>query len=385
MQFLTRIPIQAGVSCKSRVWKCVKYYPFLQAKRFVFWGTSKANDWNKAVSDAEKIVGYPTSFMSLRCLLSDELSNVAMHTRKLVGTKHPLLKTARGLLLDGKHSLQTRGLIVLLVSKAAGPSSVLDDDQDMVSGIYPRQRNLAEITEMIHTANLIHKGVVNLSDLVEADGSLQDMAFGNKMSILSGDFLLANACTGLAQLQNTKVVEIISSAIGDLMEAEFTEMKDSDGLPVLPTSVKFSHWLQQTFLSSGSLLAKSCLSAVTLANHNEEVQEAAYSFGENMSYAHQLSEDLKPFLRPDSDLQDFSLTSAPVIQYAQSFGTTTTFSLMDMDLKQLLNGVLSGHAVEECRSLCNEYAEKSLQSLDIFIDSDAKQALVNIVKATTQL
>lgn len=53
------------------------------------------SSWSKVVSDAEKIVGYPTSFMSLRCLLSDELSNVAMHVRKLVGTKHPLLNTAR--------------------------------------------------------------------------------------------------------------------------------------------------------------------------------------------------------------------------------------------------------------------------------------------------
>ncbi|KAF5885488.1 decaprenyl-diphosphate synthase subunit 2, partial [Clarias magur] len=52
------------------------------------------SSWSKVVSDAEKIVGYPTSFMSLRCLLSDELSNVAMHVRKLVGTKHPLLNTA---------------------------------------------------------------------------------------------------------------------------------------------------------------------------------------------------------------------------------------------------------------------------------------------------
>ena len=60
-----------------------------------FLGTSKATDWSKAVTEAEKIVGYPTSFMSLRCLLSDEFSNVAMHMRKLVGTKHPLLKTAR--------------------------------------------------------------------------------------------------------------------------------------------------------------------------------------------------------------------------------------------------------------------------------------------------
>jgi len=57
--------------------------------------SNKTNDWNKAVSDAEKIVGYPTSFMSLRCLLSDEISNVAIQMRKLVGTRHPLLKTAR--------------------------------------------------------------------------------------------------------------------------------------------------------------------------------------------------------------------------------------------------------------------------------------------------
>lgn len=52
-------------------------------------------DWNKAVSEAEKIVGYPTSFLSLRWLLSDEVANVALHLRKLVGSNHPLLKTAK--------------------------------------------------------------------------------------------------------------------------------------------------------------------------------------------------------------------------------------------------------------------------------------------------
>lgn len=52
-------------------------------------------DWNKVVSEAEKIVGYPTSFLNLRWLLSDEIANVALHLRKLVGTDHPLLKTAK--------------------------------------------------------------------------------------------------------------------------------------------------------------------------------------------------------------------------------------------------------------------------------------------------
>lgn len=52
-------------------------------------------DWNVIVEEAEKIVGYPTSFMNLRWLLSDELANVAAHLRKLVGSEHPLLKSGR--------------------------------------------------------------------------------------------------------------------------------------------------------------------------------------------------------------------------------------------------------------------------------------------------
>lgn len=60
--------------------------------------TAKAvqkHDWNRAVSEAEQIVGYPTSFLNLRFLLSDEIANVALHLRKLIGSNHPLLKSAK--------------------------------------------------------------------------------------------------------------------------------------------------------------------------------------------------------------------------------------------------------------------------------------------------
>ena len=67
------------------------------------------------------------------------------------------------------------------------------------------QRSLAEITEMIHTAYLVHTGVVDLKNLRSSDEDPEDLAFGNKMAVLSGDFLLANASTALAQLYNTTV------------------------------------------------------------------------------------------------------------------------------------------------------------------------------------
>lgn len=53
------------------------------------------NEWNRALSEAEKIVGYQTSFLSLRYLLSDEITNLALHMRKLIGSAHPLVGTAK--------------------------------------------------------------------------------------------------------------------------------------------------------------------------------------------------------------------------------------------------------------------------------------------------
>uniref|UniRef100_A0A4W5PU78 Prenyl (decaprenyl) diphosphate synthase, subunit 2 n=1 Tax=Hucho hucho TaxID=62062 RepID=A0A4W5PU78_9TELE len=279
---------------------------------------------NKVVSDAEKIVGYPTSFMSLRCLLSDELSNVAMHVRKLVGTKHPLLSTARGFIYDSRNNLQMRGLVVLLMSKAAGPSQHTASDllpQDMVSGIYPSQRNLAEITELIHTAFLVHRGIVNLKEWTNSDGPLKDMQFGNKMSVLSGDFLLANACTGLAQLNNTKVVELISSAIGDLVQGIYHEIPNSLEDNSLTDEINMVTWEEQTFLSHGALLAKSCQAAMELAKHDKDAQGLAYKYGKHLSLGHKLNSDLQLFVKSSSaDPETFSFNSAPVVFHRQIVG-----------------------------------------------------------------
>lgn len=346
------------------------------------------NDWNKAVSDAEKIVGYPTSYMSLRCLISDEFSNVAMHLRKLVGTRHPLLKTARGLLHVGKQNTQTRGLIVLLIAKAAGPGpaeQIKDQEPDKISGIYSSQRSLAEVTEMIHMANLIHKGVVNLSDYLESDQrEKNDMEFGNKMAVLSGDFLLANACTELATLNNTHVVESMSLAITDLMEAEFTDLRNDNGESLLKPDIQFSDWIKQTYLSSGSLLARSCRSAVELADHREDQREAAASFGENMAYLQQVKNDLKPFLSKDNGLEDFSVTSAPVIKFLERHPDErkTFTSLQTKDQHQIFSIIKSSNVVAECVKLSDVYGDTAIKSLDVFPQTEAKNALINIVNAT---
>ncbi|KAG5856032.1 hypothetical protein ANANG_G00003540 [Anguilla anguilla] len=345
-----------------------------------FFSSTSPSNWSKVVSEAEKIVGYPTSFMSLRCLLSDELSNVAMHVRKLVGTKHPLLNTARGFVYDSKNNLQMRGLVVLLMSKAAGPSTAAAHllQQDMVSGIYPSQRNLAEITELIHTALLVHRGIIDLKEWTNSDGPLKDMQFGNKMAVLSGDFLLANACTGLAQLNNTKVVELISSAIGDLVQGIYYENSCTaeESSPV--ADVTMATWEEQAFLSHGSLLANSCQAAMELAKHDKKAQALAFQYGKHMALGHKMNSDLQPCM--NSDLQPGRGVGDLV---SCSCSSATTIG-RQVDYTKLWRTIQAGKGVSSAIGLCRYHGNKALEAIQCFAPSEARSALENIASAVAK-
>ncbi|XP_056446517.1 decaprenyl-diphosphate synthase subunit 2 [Gadus chalcogrammus] len=388
------LPMSALRATCSRL-SCIGVTHRGQMNLSLFSNTAPSN-WSKVVSEAEKIVGYPTSFMSLRCLLSDELSNVAMHVRKLVGTKHPLLNTARGFVYDSRNNLQMRGLVILLLSKAAGPSSQSAPDlqpQDMVSGIYPSQRNLAEIAELIHTAFLVHRGVVNLKEWSN-DGQLKDMQFGNKMAVLSGDFLLANACTGLAQLNNTKVVELISSAIGDLVQGVYYEsspnLQDSNPGDIIDVDV----WEEQTFLSHGALLAKSCQAAMELAKHKPESQRLAYTYGKHLSLGHQLHADLQPFVAGGggAPAAAFSLNSCPAVLHRQIVGQDNWQQQLEeakafkdqLDYSMLWAAIKSERGVSSAVDLCRYHGNKALEAIQAFPPSEARSALENITGAVTK-
>lgn len=392
LQLMMRLPRYLGVL--GRPW----WFPSLDTISVLgFWrGKSSRSQtyWNQVVSEAEKIVGYPTSFMSLRCLLSDELSNLAMQVRKLVGTRHPLLTTARGFVHDSRQNLQLRGLVVLLISKAAGPSGTDApcDDYDMVSGVYACQRNLAEITELIHTALLVHRGIVNLSELQSSDGPLEDMQFGNKIAILSGDFLLANACSELALLQNTKVVELIASALMDLVQGVYHENSASAKENDITDDIGISTWKEQTFLSHGALLAKSCQAAMELAKHDAELQEMAFRYGKHMAMSHKIHSDLQPFIKEKaSDSVTFNLNSAPVVLHQEFLGRDLWMKQIGeaqekgrLDYAKLRETIKAGEGVTSAIDLCRYHGNKALEALESFPPSEARSALENIVFAVTR-
>lgn len=352
--------------------------------------STKTTDWNRAVSNAEKIVGYPTSYFSLRCLLNDETSNIAFHVRKLIGTNHPVLKTAKRLIYNGRTNIQTRGLIVLLLSKASGHPQKDCLEEERVAGITQRQRSLAEITEMIHTAHLIHRGILNLSnDLFPDATTLKDLQFGNKISVLTGDYLIANASKFLTDLQNCKVVDLVATAIGDFMQSEFIGDHDQQGHPIPYPGMTIHNWEEKNYLSTGSLMSNSCQATLELAGHSDEVQELGFKFGKSIGLAWQVHSDLQPFVdtyRHPPGLP-FSLMSAPVVLQLESDPSLLKEihrcrdNVEKLDYLKLHTRITEGDGIEKAKGLLESYTSRALAVLEKIPHSEAKTALHNIVQA----
>ncbi|MFM7789657.1 MAG: polyprenyl synthetase family protein, partial [Microcystis panniformis] len=91
---------------------------------------------------------------SLFAPVDDDLRLLTDNLKNLVGARHPILAAAAEHLFEAGGK-RVRPAIVLLVSRA----TMLDRD------ITPRHRRLAEITEMIHTASLVHDDVVDEAEL----------------------------------------------------------------------------------------------------------------------------------------------------------------------------------------------------------------------------
>ena len=161
--------------------------------------------------------------------------------------------------------------------------------------VLPTQMRLAQIVEMIHVATLLHDDVIDESPLRRGIASAP-AAFGNKLSILGGDFLLGRASAALSRLDSMEVVELISSVITNMVDGEILQMKDVHGRdksdrarPVLGKE-NWNIYLRRTYLKTASFIAKGARAAVVLGGcrEGESWKEVAYAYGRNLGIAFQV-------------------------------------------------------------------------------------------------
>jgi len=358
---------------------------------------TKKNSWNRSVSDAEKLVGYPTSLMSVRALMDDDFANIAVHMRKLIGSEHPVLHTVKRLVYQGKNKMQLRGLLMLLLSRAAGHPNGAEVDPS--TGVMEKQRKLAELVEMINTGQAIHQSVVNLPVNIAAEKDediksvLFQLEYGNKISILGGDYLLANASTGLASLRIPKIVEIVSIAIAEFTQAEFLGQQDPQGR-VIPAadSLSLDSWVTRSRLGTGSLLAAGCQGVLLLAGHDEETQSRARDLGHSLALAIRAHDEKTMFTEEGGVTAGvpFSLAALPVMLHLQhdqkllNYIQTFSEDLSQVNYRKVFDAVSRGQGMDAASELCEQYVDQSLDLLSNFSsfgDHEASLAIEKILKS----
>lgn len=167
--------------------------------------------------------------------------------------------------------------------------------------LLPTQMRLAQIVEMIHVASLLHDDVIDKSPLRRGAASAPS-AFGNKLTVLGGDFLLGRASAALSRLGESEVVELIASVIANLVEGEILQMRKVQtpelGLVESPKerTEAWNVYLKKTYLKTASLMAKGARAAVVLGGCREgEVwKEVAYAYGRNIGIAFQVRTTVDP-------------------------------------------------------------------------------------------
>ena len=166
------------------------------------------------------------------------------------------------------------------------------------SYILPTQMRLAEIVEMVHTASLLHDDVIDASPLRRGFPSAP-AAFGNKLTVLGGTFVLGRATTALSRLRACEGTRLFADAVSNLVEGELVQMKEvkiTKGCEAgeyhdqESRKEAWSVYLRKTYMKTASLIAKSATAAAVLGGCQEGDiwQEIAYAYGRNLGMAFQV-------------------------------------------------------------------------------------------------
>lgn len=149
-------------------------------------------------------------------LAQKDLKSLYDDIRKELFVSKDELKYLCDYYFDGKGKA-IRPMIVVLMARALNIHSNRSGD------LLPGQRAIAMISEMIHTASLVHDDVIDGSDKRRGKRTINEM-WGERKAILAGDFILSAASMALARIGNNTVVKVLSQVIEDLVRGEFMQL-----------------------------------------------------------------------------------------------------------------------------------------------------------------
>ncbi|MCP5365532.1 MAG: polyprenyl synthetase family protein [Hyphomicrobiales bacterium] len=252
-----------------------------------------------------------------------------------------------------------------------------------------RHIGLATCVEFIHTATLLHDDVVDASDLRRGLASA-NAVWGNKPSVLVGDFLFSRAFELMVEDGSLEVLGILSKASSVIAEGEVMQLVTTSDLDTTEDA-----YLDVIRAKTAQLFAAACQVGGVVAEQSREKVHALAQFGLNLGIAFQLVDDVLDYSSKQAilgksigdDFRDGKMTLPIVLAVARGDDEERAFwqrTLEDMDqhegdLATAIGIVTARDALADTLANARHYAEKATRALKPFPRGPEKDALLDVV------
>lgn len=247
---------------------------------------------------------------------------------------------------------------------------------------------LAACVEFIHAATLLHDDVVDDSHLRRGQATANTI-WGNKSSVLVGDFLFSRAFQLMVRDGSLAVLELLSRTAARISEGEVLQQM-TIGNPALSREEYFEIATAKT----APLFEAAAHVAGIVAERSETELQALAVFGRNLGITFQLIDDVLDYTVDDQnmgknlgdDFREGKITLPVIVAYQagseieQAFWRRTLgdHQQREHDLHQALIYLNKHQAFEQTRLQAQQKARDAQQSLQIFSDSAARDHLLQM-------
>jgi octaprenyl-diphosphate synthase len=249
---------------------------------------------------------------------------------------------------------------------------------------------LAAAVEFIHTATLLHDDVVDASDLRRGLATA-NAVWGNKPSVLVGDFLFSRAFQLMVGDRSLEVLRILSNASAVIAEGEVLQLITANDLATTEAA-----YLEVVDAKTAALFAAACEIGAVIAERPAAEAEALRHYGRNLGLAFQLVDDMLDYSAEEAELgksigddfRDGKMTLPIVLALERGSEAERVFwrrTLEDQeqsegDLDQAIRLMRLHGTLEETALRARRFGEAAIESLRLFPDTTARRALVSVVE-----
>jgi octaprenyl-diphosphate synthase len=274
-----------------------------------------------------------------------------------------------------------RPMLVMLCSKMCGGE------------VTERSYRAAITIELVHTATLVHDDVVDGADMRRGMPSINAI-WKNKMAVLMGDYLLANALISIVDIRSFDAMMLLSDATRRASQGELLQIDKSRRLDIdEPT------YLKMVSDKTGALIAAACeLGAITTTEDAAD-RRALRDFGEAIGVAFQIKDDLFDFEGVQSiigktkgrDLKEQKIT-LPLIhamirapkEETKSVLRKIKNSVSSSDVRHIIDFTERYGGLGYAKQRLRDYSDQALAALDKFADSPSKDGMKKFVEYNIQ-